>query len=185
MLYLRLSLTMIKLRFIGTVLALSTALGILFISLSTVSAVQSASGVDQPKHFYIEGTLLPDHIAYPIVMMVDRAHLEAATPVEQVYLKTEYANRRLEYAQKLLEKNNSNLAVTTLTKSQKYLLSAAHEAIATDMSDTVIKHVIATIEYHQEQTKLLAAGLSDGERAVIDGLNEECAVAIEQLNSKL
>lgn len=176
---------MIKLRFIGTVLALSTAVGILFISLSTVSAVQSASGVDQPKHFYMEGTLLPDHIAYPIVMMVDRAHLESSTPIEQVYLKTEYANRRLEYAQKLLEKDNTNLAVTTLTKSQKYLLSAARQAIETDMSATVIKHVIATIEYHREQTALLAPKLPDNERAVLDGLNEECAVVIEQLKSKL
>lgn len=176
---------MIKLRFVGTVLALSTAVGILFISLSTVSAVQSASGVDQPKHFYMEGTLLPDHVAYPIVMMVDRAHLEAATPVEQVYLKTEYANRRLEYAEKLLEKDNSNLAVTTITKSQKYLLSAARQAIENDMSDTVIKHVIATIEYHKEQTALLANQLSDNERAIIDGLNEECSVIVEQLKSQL
>jgi hypothetical protein len=176
---------MIKLRFIGTVLALSAAAGVLFISLSTVSAVQSSSGVDQSKQFYMGETLLPDHVAYPVLMAVDRARLESATPVEQVYLKTEYANRRLEYAQQLLDKESSALAVTTLTKAQKYLLSAAHQAIETEMSDTVIKHIIATIEYHQEQTSVIAVQLSDNERAVVDGLNEEFAVVVEQLKSEL
>jgi hypothetical protein len=176
---------MLKIRLLGTTLALTAAVGVLFISLSTVSSVQSASGVDQPKHFYMSGTLLPDHIAYPVVMMVDRAHLEAATPTEQVYLKTEYANRRLEYAQQLLDKSNANLAVTTLTKAQKYLLSAASQAIEMEMPDTVLKHVIATLEYHKEETTEIAQQLSDNERAVIDGLNEEVSVMIEQLNSQL
>lgn len=176
-----------KIRFFGILIALFSAVSILLISLSSGSAVQSASsGLSQsPTQFYMSDTILPDHVGYSVLMAIDRVRLEAATPTEQVYLKTTYANQRLADAEALLDKGNAGLAVTTLTKAQKYLLSAGSQVLEQDMAPTVTKHVIATIEFHRDHTTTLAKTLTDNQRAVIDGLNEECQVMIQQLSSKL
>lgn len=178
-----------KLRFIGSISALLAAVGILFLSLSSasVNVVRStAGGFEQTrKQFYVSDTILPDHIAYPVLMAIDRARLEAATQTEQVYLKTAYANRRLSLAQQLFDKGDEQLAVSTLTKAQKYLLSASNQALDTDMPDSVMKHLISTLEFHRETTTELAVYLSDSNRAVVDKLNEECRVMVEQLKSRL
>jgi len=178
---------MIKLRFFITFVALFSAVGILFISLSnaSTSTVQSASGSFEQtrKQFYVSSTILPDHIAYPVLMGIDRVRLESATPVEQVYMKTAYANRRLEYAQLLLEKGDADLAVTTLSKAEKYLLAAGTQVLENDMPVGVTKHVISTIEFHKAKIATFSSSFPDRERAVVDGLNEDCNVMLQQLLS--
>jgi hypothetical protein len=174
-------------RLICTTGALVAALGVLVISLSTVSSVQSSSGSTgfASKEFYLEGDVLPDHMAYMIVMTIDRIRLESSTPTDRVYLKTEYANRRLKYAQLLIEKDDFDLAVTTLTKAQKYLLSAGSDVVQLEMPVVINKHVLATTHYHLTQLDEFSDQLSDQQRAVIDGLDEEYDVLIEQLESRL
>jgi flagellin-specific chaperone FliS len=178
-----------KIRFVLSFVALVSAVSILFVSLSSASlhSVQSASGSFQQtrKQFYVSSKILPDHVAYPILMGIDRVRLESTTPVEQVYMKTAYANRRLESAKSLLEKGENELAVSTLTKAQKYLLSAGNQVLDLEMSTSVTRHVLETIEFHIAETQQLAGQLSDRDRAVIDGLNEECGVMTSQLQSRL
>jgi hypothetical protein len=178
-----------KIRFIISLAALTSAVGILFISLSTASinTVQSASGSFERtrKQFYVSSTILPDHVAYPVLMGIDRVRLESATPVEQVYMKTAYANRRLEYAETLLDKGANELAVTTLSKAEKYLLSAGNQALQADMPENVVRHVVSTIEFHKAKIDALETKFSDRDRAVLDGLNEDCRVMAMQLQSTL
>lgn len=178
-----------KMRFFASLVALTSAIGILFISLSSasLSSVQSASGSFEQtrKQFYVSSDILPDHVAYPVLMGIDRVRLESATPIEQVYMKTAYANRRLESAKALLEKGETELAVTTLSKAEKYLLSAGSQVLDMDMSENITHHVIETIEFHKSEIDKLATKLSDKDRAVLDGLNEQCSVMTQQLQSRL
>jgi hypothetical protein len=173
-------------RIIGVTVSLGFAFLILAVSLTSVSQVQSAQAgiVENQRELYFSSTVLPDHVAYPVKMALDRVKLESVSPIEQVYLKTEYANARFQAAQALLDKDKPALAVTTMTKAQKYLLSAAQQALETDMPDSVKTHVAKTIEYHVEQMQLISKLLTDEQRAVVDKLNQESAVSVQQLLSK-
>src|SRR5690554_2706228 len=111
-------------RAIFSIVALFAAGAILGLSLiSSAMSVHSANGMNS-RSLYIDDQILPDHISYPVLMAIDRLRLETASEIEQVYLQTEYANRRLAYATELFDRDQDELAVTTLTKAQKYLLHA-------------------------------------------------------------
>lgn len=167
------------------VVALFLALFILGLSIvSSVLSVHSNPDILR-RSLYIDDQVLPDHISYPVLMALDRARLEIATPVERVYLQTEYANRRLIYAEALLAKNNPDLAVTTLTKGQKYLLYAAIAVTDQDDIPRLKNHVIKTIQFHvrsiQHTLDSQSELFSDSQRASIVKLNEELLAVLGQL----
>lgn len=172
-------------RTLGIGTAVIAAICILLLSLaSSVMGAHSNTSL-LSKSFYIDDVTLPDHISYPFLMMIDRVRLEVASDHEQVYLKTEYANRRLLYSVELLKRDNTSLAVSTLTKAQKYLLYAAGIVFSENMSDHYAVHVSKTIEYHLKQIDRIFSNdvLNDQEKAVIDRLNEELRVILSQLQT--
>lgn len=79
------------------------------------------------RQFYIDKEILPDHLAYPLLMAVDRARLEVASPGKRLELQLEYAWRRLETSRQLLIRNKPQLALNTLARSQQYLIQTAEE----------------------------------------------------------
>mgnify|MGYP001224301662 CR=1 FL=1 len=177
-------------KFLKVVLILLALLGACFILLlSVVSSVLSLSSNPSvfQRTFYSDEQILPDHISYPVLMVLDRVRLEVATPIERVYLQTEYANRRLIYAQALLEKGNADLALTTLTKGQKYLLYAAIAVNDHNEVPRLKNHVIKTIQYHVRSIQATldsdTAIFSDSQRASVNSLNEELLVVLSQLQS--
>lgn len=166
-----------------SVLALFAASTILILSLtSSVMRVHSADGLLN-RSFYMDDQVLPDHITYPFLMAIDRLRLESATPTERIYLQTEYANRRLAYAIELFNREESDLAVTTLTKAQKYLLHAGHSVLYEQENPRLRAHLSKTIEYHVRQIDktLDSQELSDSQRAAVDKLTEELLVMFGQL----
>jgi hypothetical protein len=158
---------------------------VLILSLSLTSfamSAQSSVGV-LDRSFAMDKKILPDHISYPFLMLIDRVRLESASPIEKIYLMTQYANRRLIYATELLNQERHDLAVTTLTKSQKYLLYAGGEVLNNNREEKYRLHVANTIEYHLKfiNNVFQDQALSDEERAVIDKLNEELLVIQNEL----
>jgi len=105
-------------------IALVFGLFVFLISLFIASQnnLHLASGVSE-KTFYT-GTILPDHIFYPVLMVFDRGLLLFATEEKEVAARIYLAQDRMERAQLLLLKDQEELALTTLTKSQKYLFLA-------------------------------------------------------------
>lgn len=79
------------------------------------------------KQFYFGEKVLPDHVLYPILMVIDRGLLAITTGESRIFLRIRLAQDRMVSAQKLLEKDEELLALSTLTKSQKYLILAAQE----------------------------------------------------------
>lgn len=163
---------MTKMRFFLSSLALLVAFSILTISLSTATTAQSATGSFEAskRQLYWGSEVLPDHLAYPVLMAVDRVKLESANPVERVYLQLEYGTRRLEYAQSLIDKKNQQLATTTATKGYKYILTAASESLQPDMPSSVRKYALKVMTYHDQTLSDIKKQLSDSERAVLDDL---------------
>lgn len=137
------------------------------------------------KQFYWSEEILPDHVAYPVLRIVDRAKLEIAEPVDRVYLQLEYAQHRYDAAQSLIEKGNTTLALTTLTKSQKYLLQAGQAALQGEpqLTETVRLFTLRTIEYYDSAIDEQKNSFGDADRAVLDNLQAELRSVIAQLKS--
>jgi hypothetical protein len=171
-------------RFLATCIGFGMAILVLGISLaSSVPSVYSTG--DQfktnDKQFYFSGEILPDHLLYPAVMAADKVKFEMSSPIEKIYAGTTYANLRLESALKLLEKENCPLALTTLTKSQKYLLMAAQMTLELDASEKTREHVLKTLEWHLSKHQEIKEKFSEGEKNIIDNLDGESRIFVEKL----
>jgi len=154
--------------------------------LKSVPVVHSSQGEPGSPSFYVNGEVLPDHIFYPILMVRDRLRLEAAEPTERLYLQTEYANRRLRAGLDLLAKDNQLLALTTITKAQKYLLRSSEEAMDSQppVGQAVLSHVVRTIEFHSAAVASVKDQFSDQDRAVLDKLQAELEVVAQRLSEQ-
>jgi hypothetical protein len=114
-----------KTRIFFVLFALSAAFAVLLISLQSANSELSPSAVAfKQRRFYVQKEILPDHVLYPIMMAFDRFRLEMAEVQERPALETAYTQRRIYYAVQLLEKQEADLAFTTLSKALKYQDSA-------------------------------------------------------------
>jgi hypothetical protein len=161
-------------------------LGVLVVAISLFSANnQTYPGeTSSRKYLYISTEILPDHLLYPVLMVVDKAALSSAkTPSELVRIQVNYAYRRLNSAKTLAAKQKPGLALSTLTKSQKYLNQAAQEAlIAGSLADRQI--VIRAIA-HQSQQITQFTDQQVAHNADVTHLRDEAEALLNQLQSAL
>lgn len=167
-----------------------------FILLVSLQSANKARMVGDSKlmssKFYVAKEILPDHSFYPLLMLVDRLRLELADEERRVYLLTAYAERRLFYSKKLLEKGNPALALTTLSKAVKYINQALEEnttllekaplskkeeynVSAFFVLESLAKHEAFVLE-HRDQ-------FSNEEKVVLESLSLESASLSEKLRS--
>lgn len=174
-------------RFILSTVGLLFGFSVLAVSLTAGNStvLSSTSDPSTKKEFYVNQTILPDHVAYPVLMAVDRAKLEMDSDSERVYTQIEYAHRRFEYAQALLEKENSSTALSTITKAEKYLIQAAHGALALENGVHQQQYVYRTLVYYDQRLEEFQPFFTDSERSVIDQLQQEIKVLKNQLESQL
>lgn len=162
-----------KLQALLSCLGLFLAASILSISVFSIiaSPVSGADGTSSStRTLYFTDEILPDHVLYPAMMAVDRVQLTIANPAEKILLQVEYADRRLASGLELLEKKNQSLAVTTLTKAEKYLQQAALAAQQPDVPERT-RHIIKeSIHFHANSLREVSPQLSDTDRSVIDKL---------------
>lgn len=115
---------------ITTTLLLLFGFGVLYTSIFSVNRAITLR-VAEPlstQRWYISGPVLPDHPLYPTLMIKDRVALHLTPAVDQPQRKLEYARRRFEAAVSLFHKGEIDLATSTLSKSQQYVLGAAQQA---------------------------------------------------------
>ena len=166
-----------------------TSIFILFTSFNISSKLQMLnSGNIKSRKFYVQKEILPDHSLYPLLMVVDRFRLEMADRERRIYLLVAYAKRRLFYATRLAEKEEITLALTTLTKSQKYLNQALLEAknlkeeSAYDpSSEQLVFFVLEAVDYQEEIVAKYLNDFSETERFVLNNLNDETELLRSQL----
>jgi len=137
------------------------------------------------RRFYIAKDILPDHLAYPLLMVVDKAQLNATSFPEKVWLQTEYGWRRLEYARRLSEQGKSAMAVTTIIKSQKYLLNATEETLNNETDEEFRIKMLQHLTAYSHEVEVLAARFDNAEKAQIDRLLSECEALKLRLSQSL
>lgn len=128
--------------------------GLVIVFTSLYSANGSNYGLGDTasrRHFYISAEILPDHLLYPMVMLIDKMALSTAhQPAERIRIQVNYAHRRLNSARTLSANCKPGMALSTLTKSQKYLNQAAQEALINGSSQEKAL-VIRAIVHHEQQ----------------------------------
>lgn len=137
----------------GTIIisGLSFALGlsILMISLvktSAVRALSQAEGATSHKQFYIGQELKPNHVLYPFRVAREKATLFMHTPEERVEKKIQYSQERMEFAKELLEKNEYQLSLATIIKSQQYLFEVAEYLESANYTHHSCQNLISSLE---------------------------------------
>jgi hypothetical protein len=147
------------------------------------------SGNFKNRKFYVQKEILPDHSLYPLLMVVDRLRLSMADRERRIYLLVAYSKRRLFYAIRLVEKEEMVLALTTFTKSQKYLNQALLEAknlkeesTHSPSSEQLIFFILEGIDYHQKTVEKYSDHFSETDRSVLNNLNNETILLKSQLS---
>lgn len=162
--------------------SVALGVGIFFISLMGASQVSShESESSTTKKLYFGQEILPDHLFYPILMMADKITLESSPPKEAVYREVHYSLDRLDSAARLLEKGDHERALSTLTKSQKYLLAAGHTVQENNLTASERLYVKSAIAHQSEETEKLLPKFSDAEIAIISNILEETRALAAQL----
>lgn len=166
-----------------TVLGLLFGVGAVFLSLSLVSQVSShESSRMSARELYWGEEILPDNVLYPGMMLMDRLQLENAEPTKQIYMRVVYAGRRLVYAQELLSKGKEDLAVTTLTKSQKYLLQAGKATLESHTDNReLVEYLLKAYTFQLRELEKIEQQLTDIAVLPLDSLTEECDFVFAQL----
>ncbi|HCC84442.1 MAG TPA: hypothetical protein DEP87_02065 [Candidatus Pacebacteria bacterium] len=144
----------------------------------TVDQGHTASG----RTWYWSRTILPDHVLYPLLMVVDRLALETTSdPKTRVYIQVNYSYRRTQSALTLIEKNQPELALTTLTKAQKYLNQAATEALVAELAIPEKRLIIKAIDHLNSVTDGALPSFTTYDRGVLQELRQEAVVLEEKL----
>ena len=160
-------------RIVGSSAALFFGVGIVLKSLITAAQVQAKGLEASQKEMYFEAEMLPDHVLYPAFMTKDRVQLEFAQPKERIQLRLQYAERRMVSAQALVQKGKYDVALSTATKAQKYLLTAAYEAQQVDADAQTMKTILNKLQRHTEELEEIQSHYSGDGYAVLQTLIDE------------
>jgi hypothetical protein len=136
--------------------------------------------------FYLGRDILPDNILYPLLMIRDRVRLDSAAPREQVALKLEYAEERYKTAEELLRRDRGLLAVSTLTKSQKYIISAGYQSLeVAELSKDDIQKVRNAVDHSLFRIDSFSKENPEHNQSIITQLREETRILLLQLDERL
>lgn len=134
--------------------------------------------------FYFSHTILPDHIAYPLLMMADKVQLKLTPYPDKIWLQVEYGWRRLDYTRKLLKKGKPQLALTTFTKSQKYFIAAIQKSLDSESNPEIKKNLLKHATLYISDAKVVGSQFNGADKAVVDQLlNESAALRFRLLQS--
>ena len=161
--------------------------GLLIVFASLYSANDRSYGLGNTasrRYLYVSAEILPDHLLYPAIMLVDRMALASAhTPAERIRIQINYAHRRLNSARTLAASHKPEMAVSTLTKSQKYLNQAAQEALAQGSARDRALVIRAIANQEQQISKIADDQLIHNQDVV--HLKEEANALKNQLQAAL
>jgi len=150
------------------------------ISLATPQIV-SSDEAGASRQLYFSQEVLPDHIAYPALMVMDKIKLSQADSKQKVYVQVQYAYRRLNHAHQLIEKGEEGLATTTITKAQKYLNHALVEGTKNEsLSQEDIQYLFDSYQNFYQQVDAIPPSSS-----IVDNLAVQSDALADILASSL
>ncbi len=152
-----------------------TTMGTVFFVLSMFSSVSSGvTGLAaRERQIYFDRKILPDHLFYPVLMILDKIKLDAADTETKILLKTDYAEKRLAAAKNLFVQGKNDLAFVTAGKAHQYLLQANHE-ILSEVEGKKYTGLIKEMNYSfAVEYENLKQYLTDGQKATIDDWGQQ------------
>jgi len=165
-------------------LALIFGLFVVAMSLASANQVVSYGGSASAKSFYLSGKILPDHLVYPLVAIVDRVVLTIAPVQEKIQLQLAYCCIRLDYARDLLAKGQSGMAMAALTKSQKYCGLAAQQILDHEIQGDLRRQVVDELAQNIEQTRNLIFEFSPDQCGFANQLHQHNQFLLDQLKAE-
>lgn len=176
---------MTKVSYITSGFALLFGLFIFGLSLIMTSQVKSSSFPKfSEKKFYLGERILPDHVLYPALMVADSVILNTSYGNRRIYVKIRFSQDRLNSAQLLIAKNEEMLALSTMTKSQKYLITAAQDFLSSkQQSESVKNDLLLALNENMLELKKCQAKLNEIDTTPAGDLLVESSVLIDQLKN--
>ncbi len=162
--------------------------GTFILLVSLLSANRNAAGDTSrllAQKVYFNQTILPDNIFYPLLMVGDRAKLLTADGEAKILLRIEFSARRYGYAVQLIEKEQPVLALTTLTKSQKYLFIAGNEVLANPdlYTPETIQVVQTAFANSLTQLPTFKQQMANTDTQTIDDLHRDTQIIYQKLST--
>lgn len=165
-------------------------------SFTAQTSGSSVLGIDASEIDYqmpYEGKVLPDSPLWVLKAARDRVwFLITSSPSRKAELALLFSDKRLISAQTLLENKKPDIAISTLTKGEKYLeVAVAQESIARsqgyDTSTFLTRLAVASLKHRQIIESLMPLVPEDGKPLVIkmeDYSKNSYKAAKDVLNSK-
>ncbi len=176
-----------KRKFLVAVLAVFFGVSI-FISSLVVSSQQDLASADKVsrKQFYFGKKVLPDHILYPVLMVIDKSLLVMTSGESEIFLRIRLAQDRMISANSLLDKKEEGLSLSTLTKSQKYLILATQEFLSLPSpSDDVGTGLLLALEENTANIKKIQTRFQKIDTAPLSELIIESETLIVAVQNKI
>lgn len=161
---------------------------ILLLSLLTANnfSMRSAGVADQQWKFYVGRDILPDNILYPVLMVRDRVVHDSTTPADQVALKLKYAEERYKTSQALLKDQSVPLAISTLSKYQKYVISAGYQSLSFEnLNKDQLQVSLEAAQSSLERTEGLASDYPQHDFTTIDQLRSDTKILVSKLEEQI
>ncbi len=123
------------------------------------------------------GRIAPDNTLWPLKALRDRAFLTATFKEEKkASLLLLYANKRIQMAKRLFEDDKADLAVSTMTKAEKYLEEAVEmqkKAVEKkEFTATALGNIaLSSLKHRQILEEILVVAPEDAKPAVVKDLN--------------
>ena len=153
-------------------------LGLTIFVFSLVAAMSSSKITlhEQGKSLYFNRKILPDHVFYPFLMIVNRLELETSNEVEKIILRAEYAQKRLDSTKGLLEKEKKDLAYVTLGKAHQYLLRANQDSLISNESTENLAFIRDLNQKFMQEYESLKSSFDDAQQSRLQVMIEELKV---------
>lgn len=176
-----------RLHILNMVMLAIAGLVILLLSLLTANTLTMNGGSvpTQQWKFYLGRDILPDNILYPVLMIRDKVKLDSALPEEQVVLKLQYAEERFHTVEELLKRDQGIRAVSTLTKSQKYIISAGYQALELEFTEDELQQVRNAVDHSMYRLDTFLNENPEHNQPITTQLREETRILLLQIDERL
>ena len=171
-------------RVLGLVTPLAIAGLILVVSIFSSSQVEYVFGrsstptpifgekVNVEYQLPFAGKVEPDSVFWPLKALRDKVWIFVSVdPIKKSEVLLLLANKRIIFAKNLMEEDNSELSVSTLTKSEKYLEQAvAQEKIGREKGSTkslLLELALSTLKHRQLLEEILVSAPEDAKPVIV------------------
>lgn len=148
------------------------AFGVLGISLISASIANSPLNNTpfSSRKISLSSRIVPGNILYPFKVVRDKVALWMMDTADQCLERLSLASERLSQAEHLIEQGDTELALETMVKGQRYISEAASQCQQNKLSIQYQDSIKATIDEYQRELQDMKQYYSDTDRAVIDQL---------------